>query len=495
MRSLSELTGRRLYIDIEWLVALGASLIFAYFIATEFWLGAAAIVGMIALALMLMSAPLAIAVIWITGMPTLFILGDNAVSAIPFLTLGRAFFLILMGWLLLRFLLATDTLHPADAVEKSMAALLLVIAVSWSLTLGDKIPQVVRNDIVLLIHGFLMPFAAFLVGRNSDWTERKIKTVLWIFVVYIGLYMIAAGVMQHFLNWTFFAPNHSDSLHPDRMTATFTNALEFGVVVTTVLCVAVLLLVHTKARTAQFFLFALIAGLALCTVMSQGRGAWLAVLLALAYIGLKSPRTRGLLALGTVLCVLAGLVLLPVIAETDDLTRRLQTSSTLHDRVGTWATSINMIIHKPLFGFGFGSDTFYMNKSDFYDAWGQLSRQVGSYGSLPHNEFLHVAVLMGIVGLVPYVCLLVILWRTASGSHERARDRRPFDADLAIIAQAGLIILIVNGLFLDLSPFYYGQVPVFFLLGIVARKQLPTKRTADRPRASASQASAKPPPA
>ena len=54
----------------------------------------------------------------------------------------------------------------------------------------------------------------------------------------------------------------------------------------------------------------------------------------------------------------------------------------------------------------------------------------------------------------------------------------------------GLIILIVNGLFLDLSPFYYGQVPVFFLLGIVARKNLASTKTADSPRAPA-----KPPPA
>lgn len=487
MRSLSELTGRRPFIDVEWLFALGAALILAYCIATEFWLGAAAILALIALALMLVSAPLAITVIWITGMPTLFILADNAIATIPILTFGRAFFLIVIGWLLLRFFLANDSLHPAGPVEKSMAVFLLVIFVSWSLTLSDKIPQVVRNDIVLLIHGFFMPFAAFLIGRNSEWNERKLKAVLWIFAVYVGIYFIVTGFLQHFLNWTFFAPSYSESLHPDRMTGPFDNALEFGLVIAACLCVALFLLVHTKVRTAQIFLFALIGGLAICIVLSKGRGVWLGTTVALAYVAWKSTRTRGYLAFGAVLCVVAGLAFLPILAENEDLSRRLHTVDTVYDRVGTWATSINMFIHKPLFGFGFGSDTFYMNKPDYYDAWGQLSRQWGSYGALPHNEFLHVAVLVGVAGLIPYACLLVSLWRSSSGFHRRAQGRSGLEADLAITAQACLIILIVNSLFLDVSPFYYGQIPVYFLLGIVARRQLASTDMAKHPAAPATQ--------
>ncbi|MCG8354668.1 MAG: O-antigen ligase family protein [Kiloniellales bacterium] len=470
MRALAQRLGGGPLIQLEWLFALLMATAFAYFVGTGFWVGAAGILGLVAFVLLILMRPDAITVIWFVGMPTIFIVGNNALSGIPFVTFDRLLFLAAFGLLVARLLVQPRSVQRIGPIEKSMALLLLVFIISWAFTMPGKSNELLWDDTAMLFDTYLMPFAAFLVARNIAWSEVTVKRFLWCFVLVVGSYLIVTGLLQYVLGMDFFMSKQHRNMHPDRMTGPFINALVFGIILASVFMMALWLFLHSKQPWQRLLLLGMIGGLCLCILLSKGRAVWLAMPIALGYLFLMDKRIRPLLI---ALALLAGLAAPPltfVMAERAALGERLGARSPVFNRVALYATAVDMIKERPIFGFGFGISTYGDHRTPFLTSWGDVPAQYSMDASIPHNEFLNVLVLVGVVGLVPFVILFWYCWRALARCHSGRDPCEPHARDLALYVQAIFIIVVVNGQFMDVSRgHFFLFTMLFFLMGMVVR--------------------------
>ena len=279
------------------------------------------------------------------------------------------------------------------------------------------------------------------------------------------------GLAQQFLGWNFFAPTRYINIHPDRVTGSFPNALAYGIVLASLLILSLWLYLRSSGLWTRIFLAAIFAGLALCIVLSQGRAVWLAVPIGLLFLFFRAPRLRSLLVSLALVVGVAGPLILPFVTDVSRLAERLTAFSPVFNRVALSATALNMAADKPILGFGFGETTFRANKSRYYATWGNVPLQYAAEPSVPHNEFLNVLIMTGALGLFAFLVLLWVSWRMLARQRKVLAEQDPLRAELAVFVQAVFLMVLFNGLFLDLSSLsYFVLVLLYFLMGIVAHE-------------------------
>jgi len=462
-------------VDVLWLVALGASAVFAYLLATQNWLPAIGLAGSFALLLLGLSRPLLVVVIWVIGQPTIFIFANNQLESLPGVTVERALFLFLAALLVARLILKPEDFKRPGAVEKAMGAYLLIILASWLSTLADKPAQTVRSDVYLLVQGFLMPFTAYVIARNVGWTPRLIQGFLWALLT-VGLFQAVAGVLQHFFGYQLVIPVSISLEHPDRMTGTFGNSLPFGIIQSIVFFMTLLLFAHTPDPVKRSLLAVVALVMLACILFAKGRAVWLAIICCMIWVTLRCPRIRPLVIGTVVVGTLALLALVPVLVDFDGFGSRLKDSAPIYNRIALYATALNMIWTRPWLGFGFGSNTFNVNKTRYFDSFGSVPADYASWPAVPHNEILHVLVLMGVVGGVAYLALMLVAVRQLIVHGNRFRNSEPFYGDLADFVLACYAVVLINQMFMDLMFNTFIVLLIFFLLGIVGSRSLEAER-------------------
>lgn len=179
--------------------------------------------------------------------------------------------------------------------------------------------------------------------------------------------------------------------------------------------------VTTKSRLA----YAGLAGLTSSSVLFlvQGRSGYLVLLLTLLWFGFSTLRTLGgrftMRHLGASLLALP-LLLWGVYESVPRLHQRVdmtiaeynawhphsgQTTS-IGERLEFYYNTANIVVAHPVFGVGTGGFA------------AEYAKQAGEYGvtltSNPHNEYLHLTVQLGILGVALFLYLLYTQWRTAA---------------------------------------------------------------------------------
>lgn len=203
----------------------------------------------------------------------------------------------------------------------------------------------------------------------------------------------------------------------------------------------ILLLITKDIRLKFMFLITIIAAI-FALILSTSRGgavAFLSMTIVWAiYISRKYRISLRLLIAGSILVMfLSGVVSyysFPGIRE-----RILRTSediTTLTERTEIWAPLISAALDRPLFGWGYGSEIFKIDKPFENTPYKVAPVNHDPAYRNPHNPFLRVFFHQGIVGLIFYTLLLI----TATG----AIWRDAFNADgfksYILIACAGILI-------------------------------------------------------
>jgi len=247
-----------------------------------------------------------------------------------------------------------------------------------------------------------------------------------------------------------------------------TNAIQWG---NLAMLMAVMLLVQASSIHQRFRwpgkLLAAVAVLAAlhASVLSQSRGGWLALLLAIP-LGLVllyqiDRRALGRVVLGlVVLLALVTALNYRVVAERMHIMEKeVQTydakgdaSSSVGQRMEHWRFAVDMIKEKPLIGWGFGP---YMEEKAARVAAGKYQQSIVEY-KFVHNEVLDVLVKRGIVGLIAllvfYALPIWMFWPT--------RERLARHADAAVRAQ--VLALRLSGLSIPVLYIGFGLTQVFF---------------------------------
>lgn len=132
------------------------------------------------------------------------------------------------------------------------------------------------------------------------------------------------------------------------------------------------------------------------------------------------------------------------------------------DRIAIYRNSLNMIKGHPIIGVGV--NTFMKNYKKYKES-PEYRNVVTSDYIYAHNNFLHMAGEIGLVGLTIFLWIIYKLFRTSASTYSKLKDNFLKNISLALILC--LVAFLVNGL--TESSLYYSRVAVIFwyLIGFV----------------------------
>ena len=414
---------------------------------------------------------------WIAARCTVFPLGDGALEAVSVFTFDRLAFLFVGALLVARVVRDPPVLRRTGRVEAAMAVYLAVIGLSWATTLRDKTAVDLKRDVELLSTCFVMPFAAFLIARHGGWTARQARAGMVVLVVSVGVFLVALGVVQALVDWRFLIEQPERSFHQTRARGPFDNALPYSLLLGLLVPTAIALAASERRRRRILWLV-LCAGLIEGLVLAQMRIVWIALPVALLYFAAVSPPVRRFATIAAMAMVAAvalaksGLDLHSLAAPDGALSQpgaavdvRIRDEEPIYNRVAVYATALNMIAHRPLFGFGFGAHTFEQWRDPYYTSCCGVPAVWAEGCAVPHNELLNALVLLGAVGLAVYLALLRELWRLLSSARATLDGRA---ATLAAATQSCFVLLVIAGQLHDMMYQSQALVLFFFVAGLAA---------------------------
>jgi O-antigen ligase len=450
-----------------------ASTVFALALTGSPIMALAVALGIIVVCVGLFS-PALLTLAWIGSGPTLSTWLDVRVGPLPALTPDRTLLMVLLALFVTRWVRRPETRLPLGRMELLMAGFLLYAAASvlagggsreTSLNLRTMASGSLRLDFVFLGVVYGLPYFSFFMTKNMLWRESHLRGFLVTFIC-AGTFVALTGILQTFTSISFFVPTRNEVIHQERATGTMTSAGEFGLVVGMPLLAAIIGFLRGKYLSERLLLGGVIAVMSVAIVLAKTRGVWVGVALGLAVAAYYEPGLRrrlGAAALaGTVTLVAAW----PLLANTEFIRGRVFDMITVYTRVATTATALNMVAHSPLVGYGFGRYTYDSEKWDYMTGAFGLTALYAYPPGVPHNEFMHILILLGVIGFIPYVAILVIAWRTAA-EHYREYDD-PFTTprrDIALIVLSAMALYIAICCTLDAFSLGPATLQLYCLIG------------------------------
>lgn len=440
-------------------------LIFASSLASGDWVFVGIILGPLVAFCVAALGMRAVAVLWLVGSPTIFVLANNVLQVIPFVTVERALFAGLLGLVVLSY--AFRRLEPVEqaAVEKPMALFLFLALFSLLGALTFVSVEQWKSDTAFYIQGYFMPLLAFVLLRRLPWRERDATLLVYLFM-FVGFFLGVIGLAQLFFGFEKLTPTWTEVINEGRATGVFSNATEFGSSCAVAMLLCIFVFYDRKDPMVRALAVMAAASAAVGLAISQTRAPWLATLLCLGWIFLCDPRTRFAFVMGAALGGVVLAAVLPAFMESDIFRGRVLEMDPIYNRLALFATALHMIARYPLTGVGFGNDTFPNAKDDYLQSFGPVSAQYAADVGPPHNEFVHIAVLGGIPLLVCFIAIWIILWRSL-GRIRRLAGISATTRGLALYSQVIILQFLVISLFVDSGKLIFLNAFMFAFAGIV----------------------------
>ena len=201
-------------------------------------------------------------------------------------------------------------------------------------------------------------------------------------------------------------------------------------------------------------------------LLSKTRGVWVGLLASFLFLYLHDSRGRPLMNVLAITAMLAGVVLMPLVLDVDKLSQRMMNPVPIYNRLAAWAAAVNMSVQNPL-GVGLSRNGFGDAKDAYFVTFGPVSSLWAGEVNVPHNEFLNILALTGVVGLWLYLTVLVRMYKLLLDIWRRPALPLPVRT-LALYAAAALVGVAVNGFFVDISKFNYLYTMLFSLAGVAS---------------------------
>ena len=285
-------------------------------------------------------------------------------------------------------------------------------------------------------------------------TRRDIEWLVWTVVVSLGYYGVKGGI------FTLRSGGNFRVWGPEGTFIDGNNEIALALVVVIPLMYYLTGVVPNRWGRAALLVSMLLCGLA--ALGSYSRGAALAIGAMTCVLWLKSHNK---LPLGMLLLVATPLMLVAMPAqwhERIDTINDYEEDTSAMGRINAWHMAFNLAADRPLVGGGF----------EIYDA-GVFERYAPNPSDVhaAHSIYFQVLGEHGWVGLILYLALGVMTWRTGGWivSHAGASRELEWTVRLATMLQVSLVGFAVGGAFLSLA---YFDVPYFIMAAMVATRML-----------------------
>lgn len=208
----------------------------------------------------------------------------------------------------------------------------------------------------------------------------------------------------------------------------------------------------SKSKIIKAILLLVISFTIYCLIYTYSRGAYLAIVGGLLFVGLLKDRR---ILIGLIVFALFWRVLVPIsVSERIDMTKtesgELEDSAAI--RIGLWQAALTMFNESPIIGHGFS--TFQ------YNFKGETWRDT-------HNYYLKMLVELGIFGLVAFIFFMVCAFRRSWLLYRIAKD--PLYKGLGFGFAACIIAAAITNFFGDRWTYLSLGSYFWIFLGIVNR--------------------------
>jgi O-antigen ligase len=319
-----------------------------------------------------------------------------------------------------------------------------------------------RSLVELILTSAFLPFAGFVLARQTLIDERSIRRFLWL-LVWFGTYLALTNIFWSLGANSLIFPEEildpSVGIHANRGRGIFLNAAATGYVL--VVCfVATMHLAHHGARLRR--LLPILGILMIVGVgLTQTRSAWVAaaVVVVVSAIAFKGFRRWYIVILVGAL----GLAALNWQSFTSEDRSQGGVSSReeAQDRLNATATALWAVEEKPLFGWGLGR--FPAVNTVHHQQWGDTPWNRG-YGIFPHDTQLGIAAELGGIGLALWLTIIgsmivasVRAWRALPRSGLISRD-------FVVGAWCVGVAYLITASLIDIRFFSFANI-VFFIFG------------------------------
>ena len=409
--------------------------------------------------------PHVVASLLLVGSPTVFGFSNQILRALPFASTERLLFLILAVMVFLQIAFSKEKRFNFSRLE---AFILIFVGYAFISLVISATPVTLTQDGWLFTQ-YAMPMTAFIISRRISWSEHGIRMLL-IGLVMAGGALAVIGVLQSAFGISVFHMDYQSIAagHEGRASGTFSNAHTYATTLCIFLVLSLLLFDIYRDSLARLVLLLVMAAMLAGIVLGETRAPWGGAAITLAIIFLRHKNIRPVLMAGGAVAVVLGTAFVVArIGELEPFFNRVTDVGTLAGRLANWATAINMISDNPVFGVGFGAYSFALHKPDYLIGVGSLTAQYGVDLGIPHNEFLHVAVLLGTAGLVSFLAILSNLLRLLFDV-QASREYSPLRRRLALCVGAVVVGLMFNSMLSDTHTQDYFWLLTYFLAGVAA---------------------------
>jgi O-antigen ligase len=445
----------------EWFVILLVAILLSIGVIGFFWLEMAMIILGIVFIAFVFVRPLTALLIWFILSPVM----ENYLkiplgAGIPDITFSRLTIITLFGLILLQTVMRIRTISKLGGIELSMA--LFALLALMGLSMGDNF----KTDVQVLLDGYITPFLLFFLIRNLVSKPEDIRQFLFANVI-AGAYLAILGIVQYFTDITLLAPEGFERLMEERASGPFINAEEYGAALSIMSIGSIWLFSLEKSDIKKFIIVISLLLQITAIMLSLTRAVWLAFAVALVFISYFIPRyqktMRFLAAAGVV--ALVGFVLLgsnnSVVAE------RSTDLGPIYSRLTLYGTALSTAIQRPVFGYGFGTETFYQASRDHLQTLSGVSDSFGTGLTVPHNELLHMLVLTGLVGVFIYVSIFKKVINIGRNLYQHLVKIGSKSSEGVIFLCSVILIYILNSLVVDFFFFTYLNSVFYLYIGIL----------------------------
>lgn len=328
--------------------------------------------------------------------------------------------------------------------------------------LTDETMRVYR----FILTGTAIPFTMYIIGRTIYTTERSVRTLLWC-VVGFGTYSAGVSIGQFRapgLVWPRYivsTPNW-----PDRANGIFNQPVVNGLTLLAGFVAALLLIGFSDGlpRWIKLGLGIAAAAMAYSIYLTHTRVIWLAFLVAvLAGVAFaRQIRTGFVITLAVM--IVGVLTNWSTFTSSDRSKGGVASVNEVDDRLNAIATSAWAAERKPLFGWGIGR--FTAVNTWHHQQYSQDVAWVRGYGISSHLNELGILVELGLVGLILWLCVVVLLVVRLIKSIRRLPPDRLCGRSLGLLGAMLFVTLVIAGTTVDLRFFDFPTALVYLLIGI-----------------------------
>jgi O-antigen ligase len=137
----------------------------------------------------------------------------------------------------------------------------------------------------------------------------------------------------------------------------------------------------------------------------------------------------------------------------------------VQDRLNIDQTALWAAEQRPLTGWGIGR--FASVNTYHHQQWSPEIPFIRGWGAVPHENELGILAELGLIGLAPWLCVLVLIAYRLWKAYRTLPDDDLCGQPLAVIAIMALAIYLCASISGDLRSFNFMPGAIFFLAGIV----------------------------